>query len=77
MATSKMAVSKMASFCTTLATQLHSTIILEGNGVNFIFTTRQPLRIHRPGGRPPPNVYEFATISDWCTDGWHKTNLAF
>ena len=45
-------------------------------GVTFIFTTRQPLRIHCPSGRRPTNVYEFATISDWCTDGWHRTKLA-
>ena len=60
-----------------LSKQLHSTTTLEGNGVNFIFTTRQPLRIQCPGGRRPPNVYEFATISDWCTDGWHITKLTF
>ena len=23
------------------------------------------------------DVYEFATISDWYTGGWHRTKLAF
>ena len=78
LATSKMAVSKMASFCnllscTTLSTQLHSTTILEGNGVDFMFATRLPLRIHCAYGRRLPNVYEFATISEWCTV-YSKTN---
>ena len=61
----------------TLSKQLHSTTTLEGNRVHFMFTARQPLRIHCPGGRRPPKVYEFATVSDWCTDGWHRTKLAF
>ena len=39
----------------------------------FRFTTRQSLRIHCPGGWRLRDVYEFATISDWYTDGWHIT----
>ncbi len=70
MATSKMAVSKMASFCNLLSCTSLSTVTFDHYiGVTFIFTTRQPLRIHCPGGRRRPNVYEFATISVWCTDG--------
>ena len=30
-----------------------------------------------PGVRRPPNVYELATISDWYTDGWHRTKLEY
>ena len=40
-----------------------------------MFTTRQSVRIHCPYGRRPQNVDEFATIIDWCTDGWHRTKL--
>ena len=63
--------------CISLSTHLHSTTILEGNRVDFTFTTRRPLRIHCPGGRQLPNVYQFAVINDWCTDGWHITKLPF
>ena len=59
--------------CTTLSSQLHSTTILEGNRDHFRFTSGQPLRIHFPDGRRLPNVYAFATICDWYTDGWHIT----
>ena len=41
------------------------TTILEGNGVTFMFTTRQPLQIHCPGGRRLPNVYEYKRLVRW------------
>ena len=37
-----------------LSPQLHSITILEDNRDTFRFTTRQPLRIHCPGGRRLP-----------------------
>ena len=40
--------------CNTLSPQLHSVTILEDNRDTFTFTTRQPLRIHCPGGRRLP-----------------------
>ena len=37
----------------------------------FVSLAQIPLRIHY-SGRRLPNAYEFATISDSYTGGWHK-----
>ena len=68
MATSKMAISKMAfNFYKCVQAQLCFRIfigpaaILEGNNYHFRFTTRQAPRIHCRCGRRHPHVCEFAT----------------
>ena len=70
MATSKIAVSKMTSFCCLaskhrLTPQLHSTTILEGNIGNCKYHFESIILVVGM----LPSVYECVTISDWYTGG--------